>query len=69
MKTTTPSRPRSYTEQELAKVGIRLVDAERAHLYCEACGLGFSPDFITGGKLPRGYWRCPNGCNAPKSAK
>lgn len=57
------SRPRRYSERELAKVGVQVVDFKHACLKCETCGQVWSPMIRRGGKLPRGYWQCPNGCN------
>jgi len=33
-------------------------------LKCKTCGQTWSPNLLTGGRLPRGYWKCPKGCNA-----
>ena len=30
---------------------------------CKKCGYIWSPDIQMGGRLPRGWWRCANGCN------
>ncbi len=30
---------------------------------CDECGTEWSPGLKTGGKLPRLFWRCPEGCN------
>jgi hypothetical protein len=58
----TPVRPRRFTEAELAKAGVTIV-SERPCLRCDRCGQAWYPDLLAGGKLPRGYWRCPQGCN------
>lgn len=49
----------------LERVGIELVDPSSVRLRCRDCGQLWSPNLGTGGQLPRGWWRCPNGCNAP----
>jgi hypothetical protein len=33
-------------------------------LRCMICGMTWSPCILPGGKLPRGYWKCPD-CEAP----
>lgn len=57
------SRPRHYSERQLAKVGVEVVDFNRVLLKCQSCGQVWSPMIQRGGKFPRGYWQCPNGCN------
>jgi hypothetical protein len=32
-------------------------------LRCTACGWVWSPNLRSGGRLPKGYWKCPGGCN------
>ncbi len=36
---------------------------------CDACGQVWSPNLGRGGRLPRRWWGCPNGCNADTGAK
>lgn len=62
-------RPRRFSERELAKVGVEIVDLDQTILHCKKCGQGWSPNIQPGGKLPRGYWKCPNGCNDPKTGR
>ena len=57
-------RPKRCTTRELAKAGVELVNDHRMMLACEGCGQHWSPDLQPGGRRPRGYWRCPNGCNS-----
>jgi hypothetical protein len=65
---TTPTRtlrPKRCNASQLAKVGVER-DRSRPGiaLRCKACAMqwgvvrdnGYAP-------LPRGYWKCPNGCN------
>lgn len=54
------------TEGSLAKVGVELVDAGRPALRCKACGTQWQPDWQEDGRLPRRWWRCPEGCNGDK---
>lgn len=32
---------------------------------CLQCGAQWAPTLRGDGRLPTGYWRCPNGCNGP----
>jgi hypothetical protein len=57
------TRPRGFTENEMNKVGVTITDAYRIRLQCKSCGCAWSPNLQSEGKLPKGYWRCPNGCN------
>jgi hypothetical protein len=61
MKTRRPSR---CTKGQLAKVGVEITDASRGHFRCKSCGASWSPNLRAHGYMPRGYWKCPNGCNA-----
>ena len=56
-------RPRRLTDYELAKVGVEITNRGNIWLRCKLCGKNWSPNIQTGGKMPRGYWKCPNGCN------
>jgi hypothetical protein len=58
-----PIRPRRCTEGQLKKVGVTLCDVHRLVLQCDACGQIWSPNLLSGGRLPRGYWKCPRGCH------
>ena len=51
------------TEGSLRRVGIDLLGFPDIHLACRACGQHFMPLLRPGARLPRGWWRCPNGCN------
>jgi hypothetical protein len=57
-------RPSRCTAGQLRRVGVNLVDEHRLMLGCEECGQRWSPNILGGGKMPRGYWKCPQGCNA-----
>jgi len=58
-------RPRRCTQSELAKVGVELLDERGLQLRCCNCGQIWSPNILAGGRMPRGYWKCPRGlgCN------
>lgn len=47
----------------LTKVDVELMDFSRVLLRCKKCGQHWSPNLLSGGRLPRGYWQCPNACN------
>ena len=47
----------------LKRKGVILDDPERTTLRCAECNDWWCVNYKSGGKLPRGYWRCPNGCN------
>lgn len=57
-------RPKRFSERELSRVGIRIVDKTNVWLRCVQCGEMFFARRGADGYLPQGYWRCPNGCNA-----
>jgi hypothetical protein len=42
---------------------VTLLDEQRTILKCNNCGQPWSPNIQSGGRLPRGYWKCPNRCN------
>lgn len=60
-----PARPQSCTHHELCRVGVRQVATLTAKviLACEKCGEQWHARRTRGGRLRRGYWRCPSGCN------
>jgi len=47
----------------LKKRKVTLIDFSGTWLECDDCGSRWSPNYKPGGKLPRGYWVCPDGCN------
>jgi len=57
----------SYT---LKQKDVTLLDERHIILECNQCGMRWSPNILEGGRLPKGYWRCPNRCNfQPKEYK
>ena len=58
--------PRKSTDKVLAASGIKMVN--EGHFECLECGATWSPNIQPGGKLPRRWWVCPNGCNDPRKA-
>lgn len=55
--------PKRFSENELKKVGIQSVSMSTTMLKCSKCKATWSPNLREGGKLPKGYWQCPKGCN------
>jgi hypothetical protein len=55
-----PSLNYTIKQHKITRVGDT-----RAHIFlqCDNCGSTWSPNIQTGGRLPKGYWRCPNRCN------
>lgn len=55
-----------FTPASLRRVGVELVSRSRVWLRCVECGGVWSPNLRRGGRLPRGWWKCPHyGCNQP----
>lgn len=57
-------RPKRFSKPQLEKVGVEIVDPNRVRLKCKACKAMWNPNLLEGGRLPRHYWHCPNGCNS-----
>jgi hypothetical protein len=57
--------PLRFSEKELAKFGVTIIDPSGVWMACKSCGQEWGADFRTGGRLPRGYWKCPRDCNDP----
>jgi len=55
--------PRRLTDGELRKFGITMTDKRSLRFVCNTCGMKWSPVLLKGGRLPRGWWECPEGCN------
>jgi hypothetical protein len=51
--------------REMDRKGVDVLDHNRIVLRCRECMQEWSPDIQPGGRMPRGYWKCPNGCNEP----
>jgi len=58
-----PEGVKNGVRKELRTAGVSVVDPHRLILECDRCGRRWSPNLLTGGRLPRGYWKCPWGCN------
>ena len=44
-------------------VKVEGLESARVWVTCAGCGQGWSPNLQPGGKLPRGWWKRPQGCN------
>lgn len=62
-RTLRPRYPRRFCASELAKFAVDLENTDRMILRCNRCGMAWLPNLLHGGKLSRGYWKCPRGCN------
>lgn len=60
--------PRSCSKADLERVGVAIVSESDFHLQCVRCHQDWSPNILPGGRLPRDYWKCPNGCNGTERA-
>jgi hypothetical protein len=54
----------------LQMLGIEEIGTEAmSGLRCKQCGEVWGPSYVLpSGRLQRGWWKCPNGCNADISA-
>jgi hypothetical protein len=50
-------------KQTAKKHNVKIVDTQRFLVECNQCGQTWSPILQEGGRLPRGWWKCPYGCN------
>jgi hypothetical protein len=56
-------KPRAYTESELRKVGVEIVQFSTVRLRCCYCRTVWKVRTRASGHLPKDYWQCPNGCS------
>jgi len=59
----TTLRPRRFSDSDLKRVHVEIMDPYGVIVRCAQCGSAWSPMLGSGGRLPRGYWKCPGGCN------
>jgi len=54
-------------QQQAKRTNITVegVEVGRVWVTCNQCGVKWSPNLRAGGYLPRGWWKCPSGCNNP----
>ena len=49
---------------KLERTGVDAISASPLQLQCRKCGLVWSVKKPSASRLPSGYWKCGNGCNA-----
>jgi hypothetical protein len=54
---------RHMSEEQLTRLGVRVVTREGPKLQCLACSQTWTPQLDSDGKLPFDYWLCPAQCN------
>lgn len=45
--------------------GVEFADQQKGMVRCRTCGHVWQPNIRSGGRMHRGWMRCPQGCNAP----
>ena len=56
-------KPRQFTKPQMKAAGVEVLNRPGINLRCVQCGQKWRPRLIGRGRLPGGYWRCPQGCN------
>jgi hypothetical protein len=54
---------RHASEVHMARLGARVFNADELELQCVTCQQIWRLELDEDGKLPFGYWICPNRCN------
>jgi hypothetical protein len=49
--------------EHVTRRGVKL-DVRAGMMECQTCGREWAPMLGSGGRILRGGWLCPNGCNA-----
>ncbi len=57
--------PRHATAEELERVNVSIAEENPLILRCNNCGTTWTPELHANGRLKRGAWCCPHGCNCP----
>lgn len=58
------------SEGKQQNVGVELVNfPDNIRIKCITCRIKWSPELDSKGRLPKNYWKCPNGCNTLVSDK
>jgi hypothetical protein len=52
--------PVTPNQKSLARVGVTLVSDAPIELKCKTCGAEWQPGQLSSGRLPQGWWKCPN---------
>ena len=43
---------------------VEILNEETLELRCKKCGRKWFPGILSGGRLARGGWQCPEGCRS-----
>ena len=43
---------------------VEILNEETLELRCKKCGRKWFPGILSGGRLARGSWQCPEGCRS-----
>jgi len=54
--------PGEFSKSQLRKVGVLIVRGDALRLRCGSCAEEWDVG-RKGLRLPKGYWKCPKGCN------
>jgi len=57
--------PYEFSKSQMLKVGIILLNEQQHQLQCASCRAVWQV-IKRGLRFPKGYWKCPNGCNGKK---
>ena len=52
-----------HVRRKLEQKEVEVLEGEGFTLRCMECGATWSPETENRLRLPKGYWRCPEGCN------
>jgi len=55
--------PNEFSQTQLKKVAVSIVSNQTLRLRCDKCFEEWAVK-SKGLRMPKGYWKCPNGCNA-----
>lgn len=53
-----------HVRRKLRQKEIEISDESNLTLRCKTCGETWNPETENRQRLPKGYWKCPKGCNA-----
>lgn len=59
--------PNEFSPFQLKKVAVSIVKGQPLRLRCDRCESEWKVK-DSGLRKPKGYWKCPNGCNAKAPA-
>lgn len=61
------TRPKTWAERKLQREGVSVVDVSSGIVECDRCSRRWAVLTPTRhSRRPSGWWRCPEGCNAPE---